>query len=91
MVQRRREHGGAETDPARPLQERGADEERRDEGAAAGLVELGQEDGVESGLLGDGDLLAELLEVVVEARVLQLDRQDHTEAHRVTPDSLPAL
>ena len=91
MVQRGREHGGAETDPARPLQERRADEERRDEGAAAGLVEFGQEDGIESGLLGDGDLLAKLLEVVVEARVLQLDWQDHAEAHRVTPYSLPAL
>ena len=90
MVQGGREHGGAEADPARALQERGADEQRRDEGAAAGLVELGQEDRVEAGLLGDGDLLAELLEVVVEARVLELDRHDHTELHRVTPDSLPA-
>ena len=90
MVQRGREHGGAEPDPLRPLQECGADEQRRDQRAAASLVELGQEDRVEPGLLGDGDLLAELLEVVVEARVLELDRHDHTELHRVTPDSSPA-
>ena len=86
VVERRREHGGAEADPRRSLQQRGADEERRDERAAARLVELGQEDRVEAGLLGDGDLLAELLEVGVEARVLELDGQDHAEAH---PSLLP--
>ena len=90
MVQRGREHGGAEADSTGALQERGADEQRRDQRAAAGLVELGQEDRVEPGLLGHGDFLAELLEVVVEARVLELDRHDHTELHRVTPDSSPA-
>ena len=96
MVQGGREHGGAEADPARALQERGADEQRRDEGAAACLVELGQEDRVEPGLLGNGDLLAELLEVVVEAVSLSwigritpkriaspLTRRLHREAERL--------
>ena len=85
MVERRREHGRPEADPRRSLQQPGAEQQRRDERAAARLVELGHEDGVEARLLRDRDLLAELLPEHVEPGVLRLDGQDHAEAHRVTP------
>ena len=81
MVQRRRQDGGSEADPLRSLQQCGADEQRRDERAAAGLVELGQEDGVEAGLLGDGDRLPQLVEELRQVELLHLDRQDQAEAH----------
>jgi len=90
VVQRGCEHRRAESNPRRPLQQGCPHEQGRDQRAAARLVELGQEDRVEACLLCDGDLLAQLLEMVVEAPVLELDREDHTEAHRVTPVSLPA-
>jgi hypothetical protein len=53
MVEGTRKHRGAQTDRAAARREVREDEERRDRRAGAtGLVELGEEDGIEAGPLG---------------------------------------
>ena len=85
VVQRGGDDRRSEAHRRGALQQASADEQRRDQRAAVGLVELGQEDRVEAGTVGRGDLHAQLLEEVGELVAGRLDRQDQAEAHASSP------
>src|SRR5690348_9808393 len=68
-------------DPPRPLGRRRPGEQRGDDPAGPGLVELGQEERVEAGLVGRPHLGPQLIEQDVERLLGVLDREDHTETH----------